>query len=264
MDAPVHTPKKKLTADDLRTAMMSRWAAPEYAIMWEVGSATGAGPVRYADAVIMSLWPSRGLELHGVEIKVDRYDWKREAANPRKAEAVACYCDRWYVHVVPGVVKDLSEVPPAWGLREFDGKQWKTIREAEKREAEPVTRPFLAGLLRRADGLMKGMIEEAKRNAMRAEDEAYAERRARFQKEVAEAVERRTAALEAKAKQLDDFEAAFGAKFNGIWDPIKGIGKAARMIADCNGYGDISVLAKRMRHAADELEALVILDGDAP
>ena len=45
------------------------------------------------DAVIMSLWPSRGLELHGVEIKVSRADWKREAADPAKAEAIAAYCD---------------------------------------------------------------------------------------------------------------------------------------------------------------------------
>ncbi|MFN4169979.1 MAG: hypothetical protein ACK4HD_16840, partial [Pannonibacter phragmitetus] len=135
---------KKLTSADIRAAMSKRWTQPEYALMWEVGSSTGAGPSRYADAVIMSLWPSRGLELHGVEIKVSRSDWKREAADPKKAEAIARYCDRWYVHTPPGIVDDLSGLPPAWGLREFDGKTWRTVREAAKNEPEPVTRPFLA------------------------------------------------------------------------------------------------------------------------
>jgi hypothetical protein len=59
-----------LTAIRIREAIAKRWAAPEYAVMWEVGRATGVvSNQRYADAVIMSLWPSRGLELHGVEIK---------------------------------------------------------------------------------------------------------------------------------------------------------------------------------------------------
>ena len=90
------TPKTKFTAVKLREAMSKRWAPPEYAVMWEVGRATGAVTnQRYADAVIMGLWPSRGLELHGVEIKVSRSDWRREAADPMKAEAIAAYCDRW-------------------------------------------------------------------------------------------------------------------------------------------------------------------------
>lgn len=129
---------RKLKASDLTAAMAKRWAAPEYAIMYEVGEGTGAARGRYADAAIMSLWPSRGLELHGVEIKVSRSDWKREAANPQKAEAIAKYCDRWWIHTPPGIVDDLSDLPPAWGLREFDGSRWHTIREAEKTEAELV------------------------------------------------------------------------------------------------------------------------------
>ncbi len=141
----------RLTAGDIRIAMSKRWKDPEYAIMWEVGEGTGAISGRYADALIMSLWPSRGLELHGVEIKISRSDWKREAADPTKAEAIARYCDRWWIHTPPGIVDDLSALPPAWGLREFDGKAWKTIREADKTDAEPITRRFLVAMLRRAD-----------------------------------------------------------------------------------------------------------------
>ena len=73
-----------LKASDIRAAMSKRWAAPEWAIMWEVAEGTGARGGRYADAVMMSLWPSRGLELHGVEIKISRADWKREAFDPQR------------------------------------------------------------------------------------------------------------------------------------------------------------------------------------
>ena len=127
--------------------MSKRWCEPQWSIMWEVGEGTGAMSGRYADAVMMSLWPSRGLELHGVEIKISRAYWKREAADPSKAEAIARYCDRWWIHTSPGIVDDLSDLPPAWGLREFDGKNWSTIREAEKTAADPIDRPFLASLL---------------------------------------------------------------------------------------------------------------------
>lgn len=166
------TAKERITASAIRTAIADRFAPPEYAVMHEVGEGTGANTGRYADVVIMSLWPSRGLELHGVEIKVTRNDWKREAADPSKAETIAKYCDRWWVITPPGVIDDLSDVPPAWGLREFDGKSWETVREAAITEAIPVDRSFLAALLRRADGAMRADVGRAARAAIAAEKEA--------------------------------------------------------------------------------------------
>lgn len=174
----------KINSADIRKAMHARWAAPEYAIMWEVGEGTGSNSGRYADAVIMSLWPSRGLELHRIEIKVSRSDWKREAADPEKAEAVAKYCDRWYVHTPKGLIADISEVPPAWGIREFDGRQWTTLKEASTTEAAPITRKFLAAMLRRADGTMRALIDESVRAARETEMEREAERRNQFKAEV--------------------------------------------------------------------------------
>lgn len=247
--------KPVVKASCIRTAMSKRWAAPQYAIMWEVGEGTGAQSGRFADAVIMSLWPSRGLELHGVEIKISRSDWKREAADPTKAEAIARYCDRWWVHTAPGVVDDLSDLPPAWGLREFDGKAWRTVREAEKTEAAPITRPFLAALLRRADGMMKSLMDEAMREAREAQYAEAERQRARFAEEVTQAVERRTQRLSESAKNVAAFEAAFGEGSALGWacDP-RALGRAARALADCgNDYGD---LVARLRNAADEIDAL--------
>jgi len=149
------TMKPRITASDIRAAMLKKWCEPEWAVMWEVSNGTGArGGIRYADAIMMSLWPSRGLELHGVEIKVTKHDWRKEAADPTKAETIAAYCDRWWVHTPPGIV-DLTELPPAWGLREWTGKQWNTVKDAERTDAKPMDRTFLAALLRRNDEGMK-------------------------------------------------------------------------------------------------------------
>lgn len=259
------TPRKKpvkLTTADMHTAMAKKWCAPEWAIMWEVGEGTGAMGGRYADAVMMSLWPSRGLELHGVEIKVSRADWKREAADPTKAEAIAKYCDRWWIHTPAGIIQDLSELPPAWGLREYDGRCWRTIREAEKTESVPMTRRFLAAMLRRADGAMARMVDEVTRGAREAARTALEAERARMDEQIKTAVARRTQQLEQGAEELAAFRAAFGGHTHD-WrdhnDP-KALGAAARALVNVSkGYGS---LIERLRKAADEIEALQsITDG---
>lgn len=121
---------------DIRNAILKRFPPQEYAVLFEVADATGAVARRYADAVVMSLWPSRGMEIHGIEIKVSRSDYRREAADPAKAESVARYCDKWSLYTASGVVTDLGGVPPAWGVEEFDGKSFRTLKRAEKTEGE--------------------------------------------------------------------------------------------------------------------------------
>lgn len=187
---------KLVTADHIRAAMLQRYPAQEYALLFEVADGTGAAARRYADAVIMSLWPSRGLEIHGVEIKVSRSDYKREARDPTKAEAVAKYCDKWSVFTTPGVVTDIDTLPPAWGLTEFDGKTWKVVRAASVTPAEPLSRTFVASMLRRSDGPMRKIVEQGQGDAKRAAEDALAEERAAFNARVEAAVNQRTKAFE--------------------------------------------------------------------
>lgn len=162
---------ERLKTDDVQAAMRKTWCAPEYALVWEVAPATGAahGRQRYADAMIMSLWPSRGQYLHGVEIKVSRSDWLREAKDPSKAERLAAYCDYWWVHTVPGVIHDLAEVPIMWGVRVWDGKRWSTLREAKRTDAQPVDRGFLASLMRRGDEQVEAAARAKVQNVIEAE-----------------------------------------------------------------------------------------------
>ncbi|MBU2760933.1 hypothetical protein [Acidithiobacillus sulfurivorans] len=153
-----------------------RYTAPQYATLEEVRNATGrikrrrvidkiTGDVttdrpRYADMIAVGLWPSLGLEILGFEVKTTRADWLKEISDEKKAVAVQQYCDRWYL-VVPHknhekIVRGLAggekgELPATWGMLTVD--ETGTVREivaAPKLDAQPVTRAFLASLIRNA------------------------------------------------------------------------------------------------------------------
>lgn len=138
-----------VTFDDVIKALKARYAPPQWAFIQQVGDSTGAYTSRHIDALAMGLWPSRGLELIGLEVKVSRGDWRRELRKPDKAEPVARRCDRFYV-VAPKDVVPIAEVPANWGLIEVlpSGKTVQK-KEATKLSPEPLTHGFLAAILRR-------------------------------------------------------------------------------------------------------------------
>lgn len=129
-------------------------------VLPQVRDATGAGVGRTADGLAMNAWPSRGLEVHGFEIKVHRHDWLRELKQPEKAESIFRYCDRWWI-VVPEQFEDqaaeivkLEELPPTWGLLKVaeGGKSIRTARQAPKLKPRPLDRVFVAAVLRAVQG----------------------------------------------------------------------------------------------------------------
>lgn len=122
--------------------------SPEWAFLPGCGNGTGGNRDREADALAMSLWPSRGIELHGFEVKSHRGDWLRERKDPEKAEAFAQRCHRWSLVVADEKIAPLAEVPPAWGLLVMDGRKLRVVRPATLREPKELTWPFLAALLR--------------------------------------------------------------------------------------------------------------------
>lgn len=88
---------------------------PEAVLLPQVRSRAGFDARRTADALVMQLWPSRGLHLEGFEIKVSRSDWLRELRDPTKADEFARWCDKWWIVAPDGMVKT-SELPDTWGL----------------------------------------------------------------------------------------------------------------------------------------------------
>lgn len=206
---------------DIKAALRARFCAPEWAIMFEVGDGTGMNQRRWADAVAMNLWPSRGLEIHGFEIKASRSDWLREIKNPAKAEAVQRYCDRWWIVAPPGVVQD-GELPPTWGLYEAKDGKLKQIVAAPPLGVQPVDRSFVAAMLRRASGV----DEKEVRAAVAAQvEEARKHDRTHIEREI----ERRTQHAKELTDQIATIERVSGVKVS-RWINDEEIGRAVKMV----------------------------------
>lgn len=136
----------KPTSRDIQDALRVYYPSGEWAIAFEVGNSTGFQCSRHADAVAMSLWPSRGLAIHGVEIKVSKTDFKKELETPEKADAVARYCDYWWVAAPKGLLHP-DALPLSWGLLEFNGSI-KVKKQAKELEALSIDRRFCGALFR--------------------------------------------------------------------------------------------------------------------
>lgn len=142
------------SAEAVLNALRKRYDGNAWALFENVSNATGGRASRWADALVMSLWPSRGLDIHGVEIKVSRSDMMRELQDPQKAEAVASYCDYWWVAVGSASIVKIDELPRTWGLLVPISVKgvvtMKAVKEAAKLKPKALDRGFLASILRRA------------------------------------------------------------------------------------------------------------------
>lgn len=154
------------TEQQVLSALKSRFCTPAYALLTSVRNQTGfQRQIRTADALAMSLYPSRGIELLGFEVKVSRADWLRELREPDKAESIARYCDRWYVVAGDKDVVEDNEVPPNWGLLTLRGSRVITDIQAadlsEDRGHKEIGRDFLAGIFRRVNDYEKGYVKKS-------------------------------------------------------------------------------------------------------
>lgn len=151
-----------LTGDLL--AMVAAKYSEAHAFFTNVADGTGTARSRLADGLAVSLWPSRGLEVEGFELKVSRGDWLRELKAPAKAEAVCRYCDRWWVVTADkDVIKD-DELPPTWGWMFASGNGLRIGVKAPKLSPVPLDRCFVAAIARRAieQGAAAKQIDKAR------------------------------------------------------------------------------------------------------
>ena len=211
-----------VTSDDCVAALRRAFPAPQFALFEQVANGTGGHARRWADAIAMGIWPSRGLLIHGFEIKVNRPDWQRELKHPEKSEAVQRFCDRWHI-VAPAGLIDASELPPTWGLIEVSEKgKTKTIVDAPALEAEPLTRQFAAAMLRRH--------HEVWGQNLAAEHARGLEEGARDGHGVlADRLKRAESALKDLADGVREFEDASGIKIYHGWK-LGNVGEAVRVL----------------------------------
>lgn len=241
-----------MNTEHARAMVRKRFDAPEWACMLEVAPNTGGG-TRYADAVAVNLWSSRGHAVIGVEIKVSRSDWLRELKKPEKAEtSVYRFCDKWYLVAPKGVVKD-GELPQTWGLLELRATGLVEVVTAPKLEPVPVSRGFFASLIRRSFDQIEAL---AALKAHQTQSEALA----RVRDDVARGIERGTERhrkLEAKLAKIKEETGLdfFGDEWSEGRISVRTI-KLAQHLDTLKGWtgdgalGRLSQLAKELDQAA--------------
>ena len=248
------TPAEQLAK--LYQLLAKRYNAPEWALLREVANGTGSRMRRAADAVAMNLWPSRGLEIHGLEVKVYRSDWLRELKNPTKSAPVQKYCDRWWVVSPDDVVVHVDEVPATWGLLIIRGRRGLVaVKEAPKLDPSPLDRDFVAAIGRR----MNDSVDAAKRLAREEMDviEDFqrgleeGKRQAVIDKE--DELHRFKRSHEALTKAIEEFETASGIKI-GIWQGRQ-LGEAVhKLVSASRGPGPEAALKDAVRALERALE----------
>lgn len=231
----------------MRAALLARFPLPEWAIFFEVSNGTGHHARRRADAVAMNCFPSRGMEIHGVEVKHFRSDWLRELKQPDKSTDVQQYCDRWWIATPPGVVK-IEELPITWGLLELKDDKLRQIKAAPVLEAKPISRPFMASVLRSAgkvDDMVVRKLVDAQVATARAQDQA------RLESELT----RRRGKADEVLKKVEEIKAKTGIDLTD-WCPVDDVAKAVQFAIASglhNKYGSLLKAAIDMRSASERL-----------
>jgi hypothetical protein len=250
-------PSAELTSAELVERLRQRHLGEEWAFFAELRGGTGWTRESRADALAFNLWPSRGLELHGFEVKVSRGDWRRELANPAKAEEISRFCDRWWVVTSTDALVFPGELPPTWGWMVPHGSGLRVKVEAPKLEAKPLDRAFIAALMRRATS---GDASEERVRAAVTEAQKRWESDGRKQaKRAASNAETELALLQ---KQVRLFEEGSGVKIDSWSSHPKQIGEAVRVVLGAGGDGEKLVrqlerLAKEARWIAENAEKAV-------
>jgi len=226
----------KHTEYEIEHRLAERYCPPEWAFLPQVGSGTGTHYRRTADGIAMNLWPSRGMELHGFEIKVARNDWIRELKDPEKSVAVQKYCNRWWIVAPKGVVAD-GELPPTWGLLEPTGKSGLKVVTAAPELEDPkrLSRTFVAAVLRQATKVTtpQAKLDDEYMRGKREGTEA-AELRIKYANDQADELQRK----------IDEFQEKSGVSIN-CWD-VGRIGDAVRQVL--RGVDVVGALKVERKH----------------
>jgi hypothetical protein len=231
-----------------------------WAYFTEVRNQTGysRGTIRSADAIAMSLWPSRGLLLHGFEVKASRADWLRELREPGKADDFIRHCDHWWLVTEPGVV-EAGELPKTWGHLERRGSKLVQKVAAPNLEPEDCSPTFLAALLRAA----------GRRADVTPEQIADAVKNAR--EETRKAADERVEMYEGKWKTLRDeietFTRESGLTLNGRWPAPYGpkeLGAAVKLVLEGEARSEnyemrLTRIAEQAQKIASEVQKFVAL-----
>lgn len=223
----------------------------EWATAYEVGDKTG-GSRRRCDFMAFNMWPSKGLVLHGHEIKHSRSDWKKELDDPSKSEAISRYCNYWWIVAPKGIVK-LDELPTDWGLMEATEKSALRVQKmAAKKDSVEWPRAFVASLFRAVADYAPGkklLNDEYRRGYSEGSEHSsktWETRTESFKTNF----ERRVSRAETRIKEFED---ASGVQIEG-WN-AKRQGESFKRFQECQ-FDNVRQIANSFVALADAIDAM--------
>jgi hypothetical protein len=235
--------ERKIDEIEVAKRLSRKYPAPAWSFLTRVRRGTGFSTViRTADAIAMSLFPSRGFEIQGFEIKVSKNDLKKELSQPEKAEEIQQFCHRWWIVVPDKDIITLSEIPKNWGVIIAQKNGNKVLKDAPLLNPKMIDYPFLAAIFRNQNENYvhkDDFWDKVKEEKVKWEEHGNYEL-----KEMRERI-----------KRLDEFEEISGFNIRSWGDEHKDIAKVVRLVLDMKGdigwkFNDLH------RYASNIVEAL--------
>lgn len=237
---------------DLIKRLKNKYSPPDYAFLSQVRNQTGysgSDGIRTVDGLAMGLWGSRGIDLMGFEIKVSRSDFLSELKQPDKSDAIAKFCDYWFIVAPKGMVK-IEELPITWGLIEPYGSGLRIKKQGVKLESKPMTRNFLASIFR---SLTTGVVLKSEVQAMVREQVKEKIRSKEWE------ADKRIRECESNEKELRLFEKLVGKSIDLFWgdDFDKYALALKQVVAGNDGKDNLIKLKEKALKIADDIEKVM-------
>lgn len=245
--------KKKRTEGEMLGLLRQRYTekagnGDAWAFIEKVRDDAGFDAKRTVDAMAMSLWPSRGLSLHGFEIKCSRNDWLRELKDPSKSESFMRHLDRWWLVVADGSIVAPGELPETWGLLVAEGNRLVCKQEAPQLDPQPLPRGMLASLLRSACRVAQATPVEIRHAAEEAE--------AQMARTCEDRIKRAEQDADRLREMMRTFEREAGVSLSG-WSRGNRVEEVARALkAALDGGTDIDHLLSRIDRIGQDARTL--------
>ena len=183
-----------------------RHEGESWCVFTELANATGSRVRGWADAAALGLWPSRGYELHGYEVKISREDLKKELRDPAKADNIGRYCHYWWLRLADEKLMDGLVIPSTWGILAPRDGVLRSVRKAPKNaKAKPFDAPFVAAMIR---NVTKSWVPKHVHDELK--ESTHAKVRAQLEKERRYGQEDAVRDRDELLKRIADFEKASG------------------------------------------------------
>lgn len=133
--------------NDIKKALNEKYQFPEWIFLTEVPNATGNLSSRRIDGFAFNLYPSKKYQKIAFEIKTLKSDLQHELKDGSKSDAIAKFCDSFYLVVPKGLITKDIEIPLAWGVMEYANGKVRQVKRPSQLEPCAFSDGFVAGIL---------------------------------------------------------------------------------------------------------------------